>query len=65
MYLIFDTYEQADARNRKAITDRNWPLGTTEKMWDEIELDNGQWALNVGNGDWLTEEEIEQAINEL
>ena len=65
MYLIFETYELADARNRKAITDLNWPVGTTEKMWDEIELENGQWALSVGNGDGLTEEEIEQTVNEI
>ena len=65
MYLIFETYEEADARNRKAITDLNWPQGTTEKRWVEIELDNGQWALDVGNGDGLSEEEIEQTVNEI
>ena len=65
MYLIFDTKELAEARNRKAITDLNWPQGTTEKKWLEIELDNGQWALDVGNGDGLTQEEIEQTVNEI
>ena len=65
MYLIFETYEEADARNRKAITDLNWPQGITQKKWLEIELDNGQWALDVGNGDGLSEEEIEQTVNEL
>ena len=65
MYLIFRTYAEADARNRKAITDLNWPKGITQKKWLEIELDNGQWALDVGNGRGLTQEEIEQTINEL
>ena len=65
MYLIFDTHEEADARNRKAITDLNWPQGTTEKRWIEIELDNGQWALDVGNGHGLTQEEIDQTVNEI
>jgi hypothetical protein len=65
MYLIFRTYEEADARNRKAITDLNWPQGITQKKWLEIELDNGQWALDVGNGRGLTQEEIEQTVNEL
>jgi hypothetical protein len=65
MYLIFRTYEEADARNRKAITDLNWPQGITQKKWLEIELDNGQWALDVGNGRGLTQEEIEQTINEI
>lgn len=65
MYLIFDNKELAEARNRKAITDLNWPQGTTEKRWVEIELDNGQWALDVGNGDGLTQEEFEQTVNEI
>lgn len=64
MFLIFDRYEDADARNRKAITDRNWPNGTTEKMWQEIETVNG-WALDVGDGNGLTQEELELCVIEL
>lgn len=65
MYLIFETYAEADARNRKAIFDLNWPKGITQKKWLEIELDNGQWALDVGNGDGLTQEEIERTVKEI
>lgn len=64
MFLIFDRYEDADARNRKAIKDRNWPNGTTEKMWQEIETVNG-WALDVGDGNGLTQEELELCVIEL
>jgi len=62
MYLIFQTYQEADARNRKGITDRNWPTGTTTKRWDEIECANGDWALNVSDGDGLTEQEISECV---
>jgi hypothetical protein len=64
MYLIFEKYEDAEARNRKAITDRKWPSGTTEKMWQEVETVNG-WALDVGNGDGLTQDELERCVIEI
>jgi hypothetical protein len=64
MYLIFEKYEAADARNRKAITDRNWPNGTTQKMWQELAVVNG-WALDVGNGDGLTQEELNLCVIEI
>ena len=43
----------------------------TEMEWQSIllengiEVDNGQWALDVGNGHGLTQEEIEQTVNEI
>jgi hypothetical protein len=64
MYLIFEQYEEAEARNRKAITDRNWPNGTTEKMWQELKTVNG-WALDVGNGDGLTQDELERCVDKI
>jgi len=64
MFLIFQTYEAADARNRKAITDLNWPKGTTVKRWQEIEVVNG-WALDVMDGNGLTEDELAECVNEI
>lgn len=65
MYLIFDTYQDAGARNRQAIIDRDWPPGTTQKRWVEIPLSDGRVALDVGNGDGLSDAEISQCVNEL
>ena len=64
MYLIFTTYAEADARNRKAITDLNWPKGTTVKRWQEIEVANG-WALDVMDGNGLTEDELALCLNDI
>jgi len=64
MYLIFDTYEECDVRNRKGITDLNWPEGETIKRWQEIEVVNG-WALDVMDGNGLTEGELAECVNEI
>ena len=68
MYLLFDTYEEADVRNRKAIIDRGYPSGVTTKLWAEEEVHQGQykdkWALDVGT-DYardLTTEEISELV---
>jgi len=63
--LIFNTYKKADLRNRKAIDDLDYPIGTTSKKWIEIELTDSRWALDVGDGNLLTEEELLQCVNEL
>ena len=65
MYLIFTTYEEADTRNRKAIDDLGYPTGTTIKKWIEIETTDGRFALDVGNGEGLTDEEIAKCVDEL
>jgi hypothetical protein len=64
MYLIFTTKQEAEERNRKAITDLNWPSGTTEKRWEELETVNG-WALHVGNGHGLTEKELNLCVDKI
>ncbi len=68
MYLLFNTYEEASNRNEKAITDRNYPQGTTTKAWGEIEIYQGQysgkWALDVGTNYErdLTPQEISELV---
>lgn len=68
MYLLFETYNEADARNRKAIVDRGYPAGVTTKLWAEEEVYQGQyigkWALDVGTNYErdLTPEEISQLV---
>ena len=70
MYLIFDTHEEMETRNAKGVTgtdpeDLGWSEGTTKYRWADIELDNGKWALNVGNGEGLTEEELANCVTQL
>lgn len=73
MYLLFETYEEANARNQKAIIDRGYPAGVTTKLWTEEEVYQGQyigkWALDVGTNyerDLTLEEilELVPVINE-
>ena len=71
MYLLFSTYEEADARNRKAIIDRGYPSGITTTLWNEIEVYQGQyqgdWALDVGTNYErdLTPKEISELVPEI
>jgi len=46
------------------ITDLKWPEGTTVKRWQEIEVVNG-WALDVMDGNGLTEDELALCVNEI
>jgi len=63
MYLVFETYEEADTRSKKAISDLKYPEGTTQRMWKVIECEEG-YALDVANGKYLTEEELERCVKE-
>lgn len=65
MYLIYDTYEEMDARNRKAIDDLGYPMGTTIKKWKEIDLEDGRFALDVRSGEGLTEEELASCVESI
>ena len=62
MYLIITT-EQAEQRNRQEATSRGCS-GVTVKWWSEITIE-GETALNVGDGEGLTEEELNQCVEEL
>lgn len=62
MYLILPT-EQAEARNAQEAQNRNCGDVTT-KWWSEVTIE-GETALNVGDGNGLTELELTQTVNEL
>ena len=62
MYLILTT-EQAESRNMQEATSRGCN-GVTVKWWSEITVD-GETALNVGDGDGLTPEELAQCVEDL
>lgn len=66
MYLIFETYEACDLRNRTAFQQLNWPPGTTEKVWHEIELPDGRYALKINiKQHLLQQQELQQLVDEL
>ena len=65
MFLIFDTHELGEVRNRQAITDLGWTQGTTTMRWAYTDLEDGRYALDVEDGDGLTEEELAQCVNVL
>lgn len=62
MYLILPT-EQAKSRNKLEAQKRGCGQ-VTLKWWSEITAD-GETALNVGDGNGLTEVELTQTVNEL
>ena len=62
MYLILPT-EQAEARNKAEAQNRGCG-DVTNKWWSEITIE-GETALNVGDGEGLTGEELAQTVNEL
>ena len=64
MYLVFETCEEADTRSRKVITDLKYPEGTTVRMWKVIECEEG-FALDVGNGKYLSEGEIDKCVESI
>ncbi len=63
MYLILDK-EKADERNRFEAFKRN-AFWKNAKAWSEVYLEDGSIALDVGDGDGLTDEEKAQCVNEL
>ena len=65
MYLIFDTHELAEVRNTQAITDLGWPQGTTTMRWAYTDLEDSRCALDVEDGDGLSQEELAQCVNVL
>lgn len=66
MYLLFETYEEAELRNRFEALKRGCN-GTTTKYWWAIayEYEDGRVALDVGDGDGLSDDELNNIVEEL
>ena len=63
MYLPFSTKEQADERNKFEAFKRGCQPPTLYWWSDPVEV-NGKWYLDVGNGDGLTEDELQRVIEQ-
>lgn len=62
MLLPFDTKEAANERNRFEAFKRGCQPPTIYWWKNPIEI-NGKWYLDVGDGDGLTEEELQRWID--
>jgi len=64
MYLILESIE-ANNRNVAEAIRRNCDMVNTRKWWREIELEDGRVALDVEDGEGLTDAELETCVDEL
>lgn len=65
-YLIYDSKKERDERNEEAVRQKGWYEGTTIKLWNEIDLEEGVHALEVGDGDGLlSQEELDSRVEVL
>jgi len=65
MYLIFANKNEADIRNIAEAVKRGCDMVNTNRVWSMIELEDGRVALDVGDGEGLTDAELEMCIDEL
>ncbi len=59
MLLPFDTEQAANERNIIEAIRRGCDMVTTRYWWPMVEYSDG-WALDVGDGEGLSEEELER-----
>jgi len=60
-YLTFNTEAEADFRNFQEARKRNFTLPDTVYYWRKIPFDGG-WALDVEDGEGLSEEELARTV---
>ena len=65
MYLIFANKNEADTRNITEAVKRGHGMISTNRVWAMTELDDGRVALNVEDGEGLTDAELEMCVDEL
>jgi len=65
MYLTFQNKNEADMRNIVEAVKRGNDMISTDRVWSMIELEDGRVALNVGDGEGLTDAELEMCVEEL
>lgn len=65
MYLIFANKNEADLRNIAEAVKRGCDMVNTNRAWSMIELEDGRVALNVEDGEGLTDDELSRCVNEL
>lgn len=66
MYLIFETLQASEERNLIEAMRRGCDLKTTNRVWSiSKKYENGRVALNVGDGEGLTEEELNNCVETL
>jgi hypothetical protein len=63
-YLPFDTEQAAQERNVIEAIRRGCDMVTTREWWPMVEYGDG-WALDVGDGDGLSEEELARTVETL
>lgn len=65
MYLIFANKNEADTRNITEAVKRGNDMISTNRVWSMIELEDGRVALDVQDGEGLTDSELEMCVDEL
>lgn len=65
MYLIFNNINEADTRNITEAVKRGHDMISTNRVWSMIELEDGRVALDVQDGEGLTDSELEMCVDEL
>ena len=65
MYLIFTNKNEADIRNIAEAVKRGCDMINTNRVWSMIELEDGRVALDVQDGEGLTDSELEMCVDEL
>lgn len=65
MYLIFANKNEADVRNITEAVKRGHDMISTNRVWSMIELEDGSVALDVGDGEGLTDSELGMCVEEL
>ena len=66
MYLIFLNKNEANIRNITEAVKRGCDMVNTNRVWSVAkEYEDGKIALNVEDGEGLTDDELSRCVNEL